>query len=124
MEAFDLGADDYLVKPFHLKELSAKRACVPEARRTPHRGATWSMSCLDIRLDPNRKIVVRAGREIDLTPQGIRAVGVLAQKQEPHYLGKTSWPLTLWDANYGVTHNTIEVYINFLRNKIRQRVRP
>lgn len=116
MEAFNLGADDYLVKPFHLKELSAKikvflkRADRPESTVPPYEFE-------DLILDPNHKVAVRAGKEIVLTP---KEYGLLEYflKNRNRIISKDELAMNLWDANYGVTHNTIEVYINFLRNKI------
>jgi len=116
MEAFDLGADDYLVKPFHLKELSAKvRVFLKRADHPAAAQPVYELS--DVRLDPNRKIVVRAGREIDLTPKEYGLLEYLL-KNRNRIISKDELAINLWDANYGVTHNTIEVYINFLRNKI------
>jgi len=116
MEAFTLGADDYLVKPFHLRELLAKvkvflkRAEQPNATRPVYQ-------LQDIKLDPNKKIAIREGKEINLTPKEYGLLEYML-KNRNRIISKDELAMNLWDANYGVTHNTIEVYINFLRNKI------
>ena len=116
MEAFGFGADDYLVKPFHLKELLAKVKIFLKRADQPA-SALPIYEALDVRLDPNRKMVIRAGKEIDLTPKEYSLLEYLL-KNRLRVISKDELAMNLWDANYGVSHNTIEVYINFLRNKI------
>jgi two-component system copper resistance phosphate regulon response regulator CusR len=116
MEAFDQGADDYLVKPFHLKELSAKvRVFLKRADQTPLLLDVFELSGL--RIDPNRKAVARDGKEIHLTPKEYGLLEYLV-KNKNRVVSKDELARNLWDHDYGVTPNTIEVYINFLRNKI------
>jgi two-component system copper resistance phosphate regulon response regulator CusR len=116
MEAFSLGADDYLVKPFHLKELSAKIKVFLKRAEQPLAPLPVD-EFADIRLDPNQKIVSRAGKKISLTPKEYALLEYLL-KNRTRIISKDELAMNLWDVNYGVTHNTIEVYINFLRNKI------
>jgi two-component system copper resistance phosphate regulon response regulator CusR len=116
MEAFDLGADDYLVKPFHLKELLAKvKVFLKRAEQGTSLEAGYEY--MGIHVDPNRKVVMREGREINLTPKEYGLLEYLL-KNRNRIISKDELARNLWDVNYGVTHNTIEVYINFLRNKI------
>lgn len=116
MEAFDKGADDYLVKPFHLKELSAKvRVFLKRAAQTPLLSDVYEISGL--RIDPNKKVVFREDREIHLTPKEYSVLEYLV-KNKNRVISKDELARNLWDDDYGVTPNTIEVYINFLRNKI------
>lgn len=116
MEAFNLGADDYLVKPFHLKELLAKvkvflkRADQPVALEPMYE---W----LGVKIDPNRKAVFRDGKELNLTPKEYALLAYL-MKNKNRIISKDELARNVWDENYGITHNTVEVYINFLRNKI------
>jgi DNA-binding response OmpR family regulator len=115
MEAFDLGADDYLVKPFHLKELSAKVKVF--LKRAEQSVLESGYQYMDIQVDPNKKAVVRDGKVINLTPKEYSLLEYLL-KNKNRIISKDELARNLWDVNYGVTHNTIEVYINFLRNKI------
>jgi DNA-binding response OmpR family regulator len=116
MDAFNLGADDYLVKPVHLKELSAKIKVILKRGEQPVlQNIIYEFA--DMKLDVNHKKVIRAGKEIAVTP---KEYGLLEYflKNRSRIISKDELAINLWDANYGVTHNTIEVYINFLRNKI------
>ncbi|AYB31712.1 response regulator transcription factor [Chryseolinea soli] len=116
MEAFTLGADDYLVKPFHLRELLAKVKVFLKRAEQPN-AAQPLYQLQDIKLDPNKKIAIREGKEINLTPKEYGLLEYML-KNRNRIISKDELAMNLWDANYGVTHNTIEVYINFLRNKI------
>ncbi|WP_245804140.1 response regulator transcription factor [Chryseolinea serpens] len=116
MEAFTLGADDYLVKPFHLRELLAKVKVFLKRAEQPN-AAQPLYQLQDIKLDPNKKIAIREGKEINLTPKEYGLLEYML-KNSNRIISKDELAMNLWDANYGVTHNTIEVYINFLRNKI------
>lgn len=116
MESFDQGADDYLVKPFHLKELLAKvKVFLKRAEQAPVKEQIYQFSGLTI--DPQKKIVIREGKEINLTPKEYGLLEYLV-KNKNRVVSKDELARNLWDVNYGVTANTIEVYINFLRNKI------
>jgi two-component system copper resistance phosphate regulon response regulator CusR len=116
MEAFTLGADDYLVKPFHLRELLAKVKVFLKRAEQPN-SVQPLYQLQDIKLDPNKKIAIREGKEINLTPKEYGLLEYML-KNRNRIISKDELAMNLWDANYGVTHNTIEVYINFLRNKI------
>lgn len=116
MEVFNLGADDYLVKPIHLQELSAKvKIFLKRAEQATSIQSVYQV--MGIRIDPNKKNVVRDGKEINLTPKEYSLLEYLL-KNKDRIISKDELAVNLWDTNYGVTHNTIEVYINFLRNKI------
>lgn len=116
MEAFDQGADDYLVKPFHLKELSAKvRVFLKRAENTPLLPDVYEIA--DLQIDPNKKVVFRDAKQIHLTPKEYSLLEYLV-KNKNRVISKDELARNLWDDAYGVTPNTIEVYINFLRNKI------
>ncbi len=116
MEAFNFGADDYLVKPFHIKELLAKiKIFLKRAEQPTSQSPIYQTN--DIKLDPNKKIAIRETKEINLTPKEYSLLEYLL-KNRNRVISKDELAMNLWDVNYGVTHNTIEVYINFLRNKI------
>lgn len=116
MEAFDIGADDYLVKPFHLKELAAKIKVFIKRASTVNLPQNI-IEFMNIKIDPNLKNVVREGKLINLTPKEYALFEYLMRNRN-RIVSKDELARNVWDENYGVTHNTIEVYINFLRNKI------
>ncbi|OZC81484.1 DNA-binding response regulator [Rhodococcus sp. 06-418-5] len=113
-DAFDLGADDYLVKPFSFVVLIARlRALV--RRGAPARPAVLAVG--DLELDPSRHRVTRQGTELSLTPREysvleylMRRNGVVANKSEI--------VRSVWDAHYDGDDNIVEVYIGYLRKKV------
>jgi two-component system OmpR family response regulator len=113
-DAFDLGADDYLVKPFSFVVLIARlRALV--RRGAPERPAILTVG--DIELDPARHRVTRAGSELALTP---REFGVLEflMRHPGAVLSKSEILRSVWDSNYDGDDNIVEVYIAYLRRKV------
>lgn len=121
IKGFDCGADDYLTKPFYMRELLLRiQALVKRSNRNTNNTNNHDniYTSDDIILDATQKKVMRQGREIVLTPreyqilfQLIKNAGEIVSKQQ---LIKEIWGHG-FDSN---TTNTIEVYVNFLRNKI------
>jgi len=115
-EAFTYGADDYMVKPFNFDELVLRINAVLRKKNNANDGEDV-IQINDIEVRKGAKEVYRAGVKIDLTPkeyklllQLIEANGKVVSKQEI--------AAHLWDYHIETTLNTIEVYINFLRNKL------
>jgi two-component system OmpR family response regulator len=113
-DAFDLGADDYLVKPFSFVVLLARLRALLRRAGEP-RPAVLQVGGL--RLDPARHRVHRGDTEIALTP---REFGVLE-----HLMGRAGEVVTktdilraVWDAHYEGDVNVVEVYVGYLRRKI------
>ncbi len=119
VQGFDSGADDYLTKPFYMKELLLRINSLVKRMdaRYEHENALPTILSHGIKIDQVRKKVEREGSEIVLTPREyqillklVSAKGELVLKQD---LITEIWGRTI-DANT----NTIEVYINFLRKKV------
>jgi two-component system OmpR family response regulator len=113
-DAFDLGADDYLTKPFSFKILVARlRALV--RRGAPERPVVLTAGTLS--LDPSRRLVTRGGTEISLTA---REFGVLEylMRNKDIVVSKSDILANVWDAYYGGPVNVVEVYIGYVRRKI------
>lgn len=116
MNAFDLGADDYLVKPVHFQEVLAKvRVFMKRSEARPQEAGPIAIA--DLRIDLLRKEVTRGGRTIELSPKEFDLLVHLA-RHRGHVLSKDDLANAVWDASYGVSPNTIEVYISFLRSKM------
>jgi len=116
VDAFDLGADDYLSKPFSFLVLVARlRALV--RRGAPERPAVLTAG--DLSLDPSSRAVQRAGSDIALTP---REFGVLhfLFRHRGDVVSKSEILQSVWDANYEGDDNVVEVYVGYLRRKIDQ----
>lgn len=116
VEAFGFGADDYLVKPFHLDEMYARILALNRRKSQPqHKESYFDIADLKIYLE--EKIVERGGEEIALTPKEFKLLSLLANANG-RVLSKQQIADQLWDYHIETNHNTIEVYINFLRKKI------
>ncbi|MDQ6609144.1 MAG: response regulator transcription factor [Bacteroidota bacterium] len=117
VEALDAGADDYLVKPFHLDELLARIKALLRRSSSAANGVPQIFLMADLRIDLAEKKVWRANKEIALTPKEFKLLEVLA-KAGGKTLSKQTISEQVWDINFETGTNTIEVYISFLRNKI------
>ncbi|OBA58777.1 DNA-binding response regulator [Mycobacterium sp. 1100029.7] len=113
-DAFDLGADDYLTKPFSFVVLVARlRALV--RRGAPERPVVLTAGGLS--LDPARRIVRRDADTIALTP---REYGLLhyLMRNKGVVVSKSDILESVWDANYSGDDNVVEVYVGYLRRKV------
>ena len=113
-DAFDLGADDYLVKPFSFVVLVARlRALV--RRGAPERPV--AMTAGDLSLDPARHIVERGGTPIDLSPREFGLLEYLMRNKDA-VCTKIDILESVWDPHYDGPDNIVEVYVRYLRRKI------
>jgi two-component system OmpR family response regulator len=113
-DAFDLGADDYLTKPFSFRVLVARlRALV--RRGAPERPVVLTAGSLS--LDPARHTFHRGSTAVTLTP---REYGVLEflMRNKDVVVTKAEILRNVWDAHYEGPDNVVEVYVGYLRRKI------
>lgn len=117
VEGFDAGADDYLVKPFEMRELLVRiRALLKRNNKT----ANYSGNILkyaDLEMNLHTKIVKRSGQEISLTPKEFKLLEYLMQNPE-RVLSRVEIAEKVWDTHFDTGTNFIDVYINYLRKKI------
>ena len=113
-DAFDLGADDYLTKPFSFVVLVAR------LKALARRGATARPAVLragDLTLDPGRHRVTRGGTEISLTPREFAVLEYLVRNPDVA-LSKTAILQAVWDDAFDGDVNIVETYVSYLRRKI------
>jgi len=114
VEGLDAGADDYLPKPYHFKELLARvRALL---RRGPAL-ASAVLSVRDLAIDTRARRVERAGRLIQLTTKEYSLLEYLAKRQG-EVVGRADIAEHVWDDSFDPMSNLIEVYIQRLRRKV------
>ena len=113
-DAFDLGADDYLTKPFSFVVLLARLRALLR-RGAPKRPTVLAVG--DLRLDPAARTVHRGETQIELTAREFGLLEFLLRRAG-QALTKMEIVHHVWDANADVDANAVEVYIGYLRRKI------
>lgn len=116
VDAFDLGADDYLTKPFSFAVLVARLRSLVR-RAAPERPAVLQVG--DLTLDPSTRRVQRAGSRIELTPREFGLLHYL-MRRAGDVVSKAEILQSVWDLNYDGDDNIVEVYVGYLRRKIDQ----
>jgi DNA-binding response OmpR family regulator len=113
-DAFDLGADDYLSKPFSFVVLIARLRALLR-RGAPARPAVLSAG--DLRLDPSARTVHRGQQRIELTAREFGLLEFLLHRAGTA-VTKNEILSHVWDAHYDGDENVVEVYVGYLRRKI------
>ena len=112
----EAGADDYLAKPFEFKELLARIKALSRRPTTSVRPENI-LRFADVELDLNAKKVSRNGKEITLTPREFALLEFFLRNPGV-VLSKVEIAEKVWDLNFNTGTNLIEVYVNYLRNKL------
>lgn len=118
VEGFDAGADDYLVKPFEMRELLARiRALLKRSSNSANTGSLLTYADLEMNL--NTKVVKRGEKEIHLTPKEFNFLKYMLQNPE-RVLSRVEIAEKVWDTHFDTGTNFIDVYVNYLRKKIER----
>jgi DNA-binding response OmpR family regulator len=113
-DGLDVGADDYLTKPFSYVVLVARLRALLRRSARPR---PTVLSAGDLSLDPARHLASREGTEIALTPREFALLELFLRRPD-EVLPKAEILAHVWDAHYEGDPNVVEVYVGYLRRKI------
>lgn len=115
VRGLDLGADDYLVKPFAFAELLSRVKSL--LRRGQSKDDQYIITIADLELDVRKRRVTRAGQRIDLTAKEF-ALMELFMRRPGEVLPRALIASQIWDMNFDSDSNVVEVAIKRLRTKV------
>ncbi|MDA8437811.1 MAG: response regulator transcription factor [Propionibacterium sp.] len=113
-DAFDLGADDYLTKPFSFVVLVARLRALAR-RGAPERPVVLTVG--DITLDPNKRLVTCKGESVSLTAKQYAVLHYLMRHPDD-VVSKAEILDNVWDPAFDGSDNIVEVYMGYLRKKL------
>ena len=116
VRGFELGADDYIIKPYQMRELLMRVRAVLR-RATPHETAVSTLEVGQIRLDPNKRLVTVGNTAVDLTPIEYCLLERLMHFAE-HTLHRADLSTHLIEHGYSGAEPTLKIHIRNLRGKI------
>lgn len=116
IKVLNVGADDYLTKPFNSEELMARIEAI--ARRSAAKEGEQELNCGELKIDlMNRKLIINEA-EIDLTNNEFNLL-VYFVKNKGRVIAQEELAKNVWDIHFDTQTNYINVYISYLRKKIR-----
>lgn len=118
VKGLDMGADDYLTKPFKFDELKARiRTLLRRKNLTLEHSDVLSIA--DLELDQNYKTVKRADKEIVLTSTEFRLLEHFLMNPRK-VMSRVDLLESVWGIEFNINTNVVDVYVNYLRNKIEK----
>lgn len=117
INGFEAGADDYMVKPFEIRELMVRIDVIHKRFKFFETTKITKLNYADLTLDLLSKTLSRQNQTIILTPKELKLITFLMQNPEK-VLTRDEIAKEVWQTNHDTGTNFIDVYINYLRNKI------
>lgn len=114
VEGLDVGADDYLLKPFSLDELFARIRAVLRRRKVTE---STLITIADIVIDPKKHEVTRKGKVISLTPKEYRLLGTL-MRNKSQAISRKQLIEEAWGPDFVESNNELNVHVRYLRRKV------
>jgi DNA-binding response OmpR family regulator len=118
---FEVGADDYVIKPFDFRELLARINVF--LRRSDVIGTTEKLRISDLEMDMSTKTVTRSNKKIDLTAKESSLLEMFLRNKEK-LLTREFIIEHVWGIDFDPSTNIIDVYVNYLRKKIDKDYEP
>lgn len=117
LEGFDVGADDYMVKPFDFRELLARVRVLLKRRAVAKVDVVKEISHADLYINLERQEVTRNGEPIKLSPKEYNLLVYLVENAE-RVVSRVEIAEKVWNTHFDTGTNFIDVYINYLRKKM------
>lgn len=117
LEGYDAGADDYIVKPFEFKELLMKIRVLLRRTINQHLPVGSILQAGDLQMNLDRKEVMRCNTVIHLTAKEFQLLEYLLRNKN-RVVSRADLAINVWDIDFDTNTNVIDVYINYLRNKV------
>lgn len=116
VKGLNIGADDYLAKPFKFQELLARVRALSRRPTSLEQKSNILLSG-DLKMDLDRKTVHRAEKEIKLTPKEFFLLSYLLRNKN-RVVSRMDILENVWDLQFDLGTNVVDVYVNYLRKKI------
>ena len=117
LEGFDVGADDYMVKPFDFRELLARVRVLQKRRAVAKVDVVKEISYADLYINLERQEVTRNGEPVKLSPKEYNLLVYLVENAE-RVVSRVEIAEKVWNTHFDTGTNFIDVYINYLRKKM------
>ncbi|WP_443703883.1 response regulator transcription factor [Prevotellamassilia timonensis] len=117
LEGFDVGADDYMVKPFDFRELLARVKALLKRRAVTNMEVVKELAYADLTINFERQEVTRNGVPIKLSPKEYNLLAYLVENAE-RVVSRVEIAEKVWNTHFDTGTNFIDVYINYLRKKM------
>ena len=117
LEGFDVGADDYMVKPFDFRELLARVKALLKRRAVTNVEVVKELAYADLTINFERQEVTRNGVPIRLSPKEYNLLAYLVENAE-RVVSRVEIAEKVWNTHFDTGTNFIDVYINYLRKKM------
>ncbi|MDC8106398.1 response regulator transcription factor [Chryseobacterium sp. PTM-20240506] len=117
IKMLDLGADDYLSKPFHFEELISRIKALTRRNKLSYQEGSQLLRCGNLTIDTDLHKVVQDNKEIELSPTEYKLLTFLLENKNK-VLSRTQILHNVWGIDFDSTTNVVDVYISYVRNKI------
>jgi two-component system, OmpR family, response regulator len=117
VNALDSGADDYLTKPFHFKELLARINAMARRTKYNYQTKTEFFTCADLTVNIDEHQIKRGDKELSLSSRELKLLLYLLENKN-RTVSRTQILNAVWGIDYDTNTNVVDVYISYLRNKI------
>lgn len=123
IEGYDSGADDYIIKPFEFKELLMKIRVLLKRSLHYNMPVGTILKAADLEMNIDSKEVKRGDTVINLTAKEFQLLEYLLRNKN-RVVSRSDIAVNVWDIDFDTNTNVIDVYINYVRNKVDKKFEP